>query len=99
MEAIQIFVFALVAIVISYVQERTGGYDKLAPWVKQVVNGVLSAVIPVAVGWSAGWWQPSFGDATEVWTQVAYLVVPVFVWLITQVAHQFDRILQKAGDK
>ena len=99
MEAIQVLVFGVVGILIAYVQERFGVYQDLSAGVKQIVNGILALVLPILVAWSAGWWQPSFGDATGVWTQVAYLLVPAVVWIVTQVAHQFDRLLQKYGSK
>jgi len=99
METLQVFVFAIVGIAIAYLQERFGGYENLKPWVKQTVNGVLAALIPAAVAWTAGWWVPAFGDANEVLTQVAYLIVPILVWVVTQLAHQVDRIMQKYGSK
>jgi len=97
METLQVFVFAIVGIAIAYLQERFGVYQDLKPGTKQIVNGVLALVLPGLVAWTAGWWNPSFGDANEVFTQVAYLIVPVLVWVVTQVAHQIDRIMQKYG--
>ena len=99
MEVLQVFVFAIVGILIAYLQERFGTFQELKPGTKQIVNGVLALVLPGVVAWSAGWWVPAFGDATEVWTQVAYLIVPAVVWVVTQLAHQVDRVLQKYGSK
>lgn len=99
METLQVFVFAIVGIAIAYLQERFGVYQDLKPGTKQIVNGALALVLPGVVAWSAGWWVPAFGDATEVFTQLAYLLVPVVVWVITQLAHQVDRIMQKYGSK
>lgn len=99
MEVLQVFVFAVVGVAIAYLQSRFGAFENLKPGQKQISNGVLALVLPGLVAWSAGWWSPSFGDANEVLTQVAYLIVPVVVWVITQVSHQIDRLLQKYGNK
>lgn len=97
--ALQIIVLALFAAAISYVEERFGKFQNLdANW-KQVVNALLAVVLPVLLAWSQSWWRPEFGDATQAWTQFIYLIVPIGAWLVTQVTHQADRILQNTGSQ
>ena len=75
---------------VSWSEQRFGNFEGLKPGWKQTINGVLSLVISIPVVWLSPYWSPSFGNLEEVLYAAAHLVIPMFVWLITQVAHYFD---------
>lgn len=97
--ALQVIILALFAMFISYAEERFGSFQGLEANWKQVANSILAVVLPSLLAWSQGWWRPEFGDAAQVWTQLAYLVIPIGAWLVTQITHQADRILQNTGNQ
>ena len=59
--------------------------------IKQLVNAVLTFVVPTIVNYLNPIWQPEFGDASEVVQAVLLLAAPVVVWLVSQIAHAVDR--------
>lgn len=98
MEPLQIFILALWGVVVAFVQERFGAFVSLEPRTKQFINAILAYVVPGLVIFLTPYWRPEFGDASTVVMAVFYLLAPAGVWLVGQLSHQIDRILQSAGD-
>ncbi len=87
---------------VSYLQERFGTFDKLDPQAKQMVNAITSYVVPVvlaAVTKVFGEWPDALGSPEGFTAAILTLVAPVAVWLVSQVSHQLDRLLQGTGDR
>lgn len=77
----------------SWVQERTGPFHNLSSLQRQISNYVLTLVLPAIVTAVAPYWLPEFGDAKIVVSSLFYLLVPIGVWLASQIAHHFDPLL------
>jgi len=95
----EVLLLALWAAFVSYVEERYGKFVELPPNVKQWVNASLAVILPAIVIWITNhpWWQADFGNPETLLTELAWLFVPVVLFLVNQIAHQFDRLLQKYG--
>lgn len=74
----------------SFLQERYGKFHDLSPSVKQFANAVLNLILPYILVFIQPYWRPDFGDLTAAVTSVFFLVVPVAVWVVSQVAHRLD---------
>ena len=90
-DPVALFVLALYGFAVSFVEERFGAFQNLPANIKQLVNAVLTFVVPAVVNYLNPIWQPEFGDASEVVQAVLLLAAPVVVWLVSQVAHAVDR--------
>lgn len=91
------FVLALWGIVVSLVQERFGKFQDLPANTKQLINALLTFVVPAVVNFVHPVWTPALGDESEVVTAALLLVAPVAIWVVSQFTHLFDRVLQKVG--
>lgn len=96
---LETFVVALWGLFVSFVQERYGKFQDLPANVKQLVNALLTFIVPAVVTVVAPYWKPELGDVNEVVTSGIILLVPVVAWLASQVGHQVDRVLQKYGSQ
>ena len=90
-DPVALFILALYGFAVSFVEERFGAFQNLPANIKQLVNPVLTFVVPAVVNYLNPIWQPEFGDASEVVQAVLLLAAPVVVWLVSQVAHAVDR--------
>jgi len=81
----------------SYLQERFGGYDKLPPNIKQLINSIINLVIPYLAVFFQPYWRLEFGDLSQALTSLLLLVAPIAVWLFSQFGHQVDKALAKVG--
>lgn len=90
-DPVALFILALYGFFVSFLEERFGAFQNLPANVKQLVNAVLTFVVPAIVNIVNPIWQPEFGDTSEVVRAVLLLAAPVVVWLISQVAHAVDR--------
>lgn len=90
-DPVALFILALYAFFVSFLQERFGAFQNLPSNIKQLINAVLAFVVPAVVQFVAPIWQPEFGDASEVVKAVLLMAAPVVVWLISQAAHAVDR--------
>lgn len=95
MDPLQLFVLALYGTFVSFVQERFGAFQDLSPRVKQLINSLLTFAVPAIVNFVIPIWRLEFGDSSEVVNSALLLVAPVFVWLVSQVAHAVDKKLVK----
>jgi hypothetical protein len=98
MEPLSALILALWGIVVAFVQERFGVFDDLSPRTKQLVNAVLAFIVPGLVIYLTPYWKPEFGDANAVVMAAFYILAPAAVWVVGQLAHQVDRLLQLGGD-
>ena len=89
---ISIFMLSIWAIAVSWIEERSGYFNRLSPSWKQAVNSVISAIVPALVVWSSGVWNPRLGSPVEFFGAILFLLVP---WLISQIAHYVDLFLAK----
>lgn len=97
-DPLALFVLAVYGLGVTFLQERFGAFQNLDARTKQLVNSVLAFVVPLVVNFVAPVWRPELGDASEVVNSALVLAAPVVVWLVSQVGHQVDRALQKAGN-
>lgn len=87
---------------ISWLEERFGGFNDLSARTKQLVNALFGFVVPAVAVYLPvlfGQWPGELGTPEGFVTFVLRLLVPVAVWLVTQVAHQFDLVLKRATGK
>lgn len=90
-----LFVLTLYGSFVSWVQERNGSFEKLNPNQKQVINAVLTILVPIIVGFLLPMWGGSEQGLTEGVNAVLLVFAPVFIWLVSQVAHYVDKLLAK----
>lgn len=99
MESLQVVWLALLAMGISWIEERVGKFETLSPSVKQFINAGATLVVPVFVAWSAGWWAPAFGSAEGFFNNLIQLLAPAGIWLGSWLAsqgwHYIDKGLAK----
>lgn len=74
----------------SFLQERFGKFHDLPPTVKQLANAVLNLILPYILVFVQPYWRPDFGELTAAVTSAFFLVVPVAVWVVSQIAHRLD---------
>ncbi|MCL4296147.1 MAG: hypothetical protein KJ077_10485 [Anaerolineae bacterium] len=74
----------------SFIQERFGKFHDLSPSVKQLVNAVINLVLPYVLVFLQPYWRPEFGEVNAAVTSLFFLVAPVAIWVVSQVAHRFD---------
>lgn len=91
------FIIVIWGVFAAFLQERFGKFQDLSPKTKQLINAVLTVVIPAAAAYLAPYWRPEFGDPTKVLTGGVIVLMPMIAWLASQVGHQIDRLLQKYG--
>jgi hypothetical protein len=91
MDVLSVFILAVYAFFVSFLEERFGRFQDLPSNVKQLINSVLTFIVPAVANYLNPIWQPEFGDANEVVWAFSLLIVPAIVWLISQIAHAIDR--------
>jgi len=96
-DSLLIFVIAVYGLAVAFVQERVGKFEDLSPTQKQSINAFLAFVVPLVVNYVVPFWRPELGEPNAFFTALGLLLAPVFIWLVSQVGHQFDRILQTSG--
>ena len=79
----------------SYIQERFGKFQDLSPTKKQLVNSVLNFIVPAVAVFVQPYWKADFGSLDGALQSLFVLLVPVVVWLFSQVAHQIDKLLER----
>ena len=84
---------AVLGVLISYIEERIGVFQRLSPRAKQTVNTIVAGIVPLLV--SVGVNQ----TAADQVGWVLLLVAPAVVYLGSQGGHQLDRILQSYGSR
>lgn len=77
----------------SFIQERFGAYQNLSPTLKQVLNTFWTAVLPYIIIMVQPYWKADWGSSEDAMTSLFMLLVPVAMWLVSQVAHAVDRKL------
>lgn len=85
----------LYGLFISFAQERVGKFQKLEPKQKQLVNVLLTFIIPLLA--TIFGTLAVNGNLDELLKNGTVAGVPMLVWLVSQVGHQADRMLQKYG--
>ena len=95
MEELQTFLVAVTVFLygtgMSWVQERLPKWDSLPANVKQLINSVITFVLPGVVTIVSPYWEPEFGSIEGVFTSLMTLIiVPLGAWLVSQFAHYFD---------
>lgn len=75
---------------VSWVEERFGKFQDLTPSMKQLVNAILTIVVPGIALWLAPLWRPEFGIPEDAANALLYLLAPAAIWLFSQIAHYFD---------
>ncbi len=87
---------------VSWIQERFGSFQDLPARTKQLINAFLGFLVPAIVTGLLAFvneWPVGLGTPEEFVTFVLLLLAPFAVWLVTQVAHQFDLVLKRATGK
>lgn len=97
MDPLSVFVLAIWGIGVSWIEERFGAFQNLSPSVKQLINSVLTFIVPAVVNFLTPIWRPELGDASEVVNAALFLVAPVVVWLFSQIGHYTDGWLGKVS--
>jgi len=94
MEPIPAFLIALYGTLISFIEERFGSFQSLPPNLKQLINSILTIVIPYIVLFFSPVWKLEFGDPAQFWNSILMLISPFIIWLVSQLAHFGDKALQ-----
>lgn len=79
--------------VVSFLQERFGRFQDLTASQKQLINSVLTLVVPYLVAFFQPYWKLEFGDEQQVLSSALLLIAPALVWLTSQLAHAVDKRL------
>lgn len=95
MEPITIVWLAILGIAISFIQERFGKFEELPAKYKQLINSIITLIVPVLVATVAGWWRPEFGDSAGFFTALLQFTAPVVIWLVTWLSSQLGHFLDK----
>jgi len=94
------FLVLVYGLFVAYVQERFGKFQDLNSNQKQLVTALTGFCVPLAVNvvrFLFGEWPVELGSPEGLAGAVLMLLAPIAVWLWAQIAHQLDRLLQKAG--
>jgi hypothetical protein len=92
------FVVVLYGFAVSWLEERFGSFQNLSPANRQLVNGLLGFFAPLvasAVVAMLGKWPVEIGTPEGLAQAILYVLAPVAVWLVTQVAHYADLWLKR----
>lgn len=81
--------------IVSWMEERFGAFENLSPRWKQLVNSVLSLVVPLAAGLLAPHWRDSFGDLGGFTNEFLLVLALPAAWLASQLWHYADKLLKK----
>jgi len=91
-------VVVLYGFAVSWLEERFGVFQNLSPATKQLVNGLLGFFAPLVASLVVamlGKWPEAVGTPEGLAQAILYLLAPVAVWLVTQVAHYTDLWLKR----
>lgn len=86
----EVLILSIYGVGTSWIQERFGKFTDLSPSLKQSINSILNLLIPYIVIFIQPYWKVEFGNPTEVVSSLLLLLSPVFVWVVSQIAHHFD---------
>ena len=96
------FVIVVYSWGVSWIQERFGTFQDLDAKTKQLVNAIFGFIVPAIVLWIVpavtgvfGNWPAELGAPEGFVTTALMVVVPVFVWVLTQVWHYVDLSLER----
>lgn len=89
----QVFVLAVYGVTVSWIQERFGKFQDLDSRTKQLVNGILTVIIPLIVVYLQPYWRPEYGNINETVNSFVLLIVPAIIWLASQLGHYLDQYL------
>ena len=95
MEPIPTFLIALYGTIISFLEERFGSFQSLPPNLKQLINSILTIIIPYIVLFFSPYWKLEFGNPDLFWQSILTLLSPFIIWLVSQLAHYGDKALRK----
>ena len=91
------YIVLIWGVFVSMVEERFGVFQGLEPRYKQLVNSLLTFVVPGLANWlmTKGWNVDVFGSAEEFSNALLVFVVPALIWMVSQVTHFVDMKLSR----
>jgi len=100
MDPIVVLIILIYGIGVSFLEERFGKFEQLEPAEKQFVNALVGFVAPLAASLLTYLGSHGFdylGSPEELARATLWLLAPVAVWLVTQLAHYVDLWLKRSA--